>query len=152
MILLSTGLRQAMLDNIGFRSAFANGCLFLYTGAQPASADSAKSGTLAVKITLAGGIFNFDDPTNGLNFDSPINGVINKAAAEIWSGLGLVNDTIGWYRMCGNQNDDFGPSTYLCRMDGSVGVGGADLNLGTVGCKVNAPCTIDTFQWTMPAG
>jgi hypothetical protein len=151
MIFLSTGLRQAMLYNVGFQKAFINGCLFLYTGAQPASSDAATTGNLAVKVTLAGGVFNFGAGANGINFDPPINGVINKAAAEIWSGLGLINDTIGWYRMCANAVDNFGPSTTLVRMDGSVGVGGADLNLGTVSAKVGAPLSIDTFQWTMPA-
>jgi hypothetical protein len=151
MIFLSTGLRQAMLNATGFKAGLANGCLFLYTGSQPASADAAVTGSLAVKVTLASGAFVFGTATNGINFDAPVAGVINKAAAETWSGVGLINDTIGWFRFCANPADVFGVSTTLLRMDGSVGVGGADLNLGTVAARIGAPLTIDTFQWTMPS-
>lgn len=51
----STGLRNHLLSGGSFRSAFNGGKLEIYSGAQPATADTAPSGTLLVTITEASG-------------------------------------------------------------------------------------------------
>ncbi len=52
MIRLSTGLRNGMLDSTGFKKAFRNGIIHVYSGPQPDDADQAVgSGTLLGKIT-----------------------------------------------------------------------------------------------------
>lgn len=48
---LSTGLRNYRLGGGALRGAFQNGALLLYSGTQPATADTAASGTLLCKIT-----------------------------------------------------------------------------------------------------
>ncbi len=150
MLILSTGLRNAMLGTSGFKTALAAGILYIYDGAQPASADAAVTGTLLAKITVGSGAFAFGSATNGLDFDSPADGVIEKAAAETWSGVGLADGTAGWFRLMGNVSDAGGTSTTLARLDGSVGTSGADLNLGSVAIRTGATVTIDVFQFTLP--
>ena len=150
MIILSTGLRNAMLGTVGMETAFANGVLYLFTGPQPVNADAAATGTPAVIVTLASGAFVFGTSTNGINLAAPVAGVITKSSG-VWSGNGLINDVAGWFRLMGNAVDSLGASTTLVRMDGSVGVGGADLNLGTTAVKVGAPLTVDVFQYTLPS-
>ncbi len=53
-IRLSTGLVNKMLAEGSFKSIFANGVIDIYTGSQPASADTAATGTKLVQVTLAG--------------------------------------------------------------------------------------------------
>lgn len=52
MIRLSTGLRNAIAQNIGLAGALNRGCIRIYSGAQPATADSAATGTLLGTVTL----------------------------------------------------------------------------------------------------
>lgn len=52
---LSTGLRNHQLSGGGWRSAFNGGKLEIYTGAQPASADTAPSGMKILTYTDASG-------------------------------------------------------------------------------------------------
>ena len=148
---LSTGLREKMLGTVGLKGAFANGVLYIYTGAQPATADAAVGGgTLLVKITLASGAFSFGAGANGINFDSPSGGVISKAAAETWSGIGLANGTAGWFRMMGNATDNLGSSTSLPRLDGTCATVGGDMNMN-IAIVTSAPTTIDVFRFTLNA-
>ena len=53
----STGLVNFMADEGSAQNALANGRLYIYSGAQPASADDAISGTLLVTLTKGGGAF-----------------------------------------------------------------------------------------------
>ena len=54
-IRLSTGLRNHMLSGGSWRSAFSGGKLEVYTGSQPASADTAPSGTKILTYTASSG-------------------------------------------------------------------------------------------------
>jgi hypothetical protein len=150
MLRFSTGLRNKMLGSESYLEAFNDGVLRLYSGAQPATADAAVQGTLLMEVTVDAGAFNHGSPTNGLSFDAPVDGVVSKAAAEAWRGLGLAAGTAGWARLCGNPLDDGTASTTLARMDMSVGRSGADLNLSNTSIAVGAPNTIDAFAVTMP--
>jgi hypothetical protein len=140
-----------MLGSEDFDTAFTNSVIRIYSGAQPANADAAVSGTLLLEVTVAGGAFSHGSPTNGLNFDAPVAGVISKAAAEAWQGTGLAAGTAGWARLSGNPLDDGTSSTTLARMDMAVAKTGADLNLSNTSVAVGAPQTIDVFTLTMPA-
>lgn len=148
---LSTGLRNGMLNATGFTEAFNDGIIYIYSGPQPTDADTAVQGTLLLRITQNNGAWSAGSATNGLGFDAPASGVISKAAAETWRGLGIADGTAGWFRLCGNAADAGGASTTLPRMDGSVGVSGGDMNLSSVSIVTNAPTTLDTFTFTLPA-
>lgn len=149
-IRFSTGLRNAIAGTIGFKGAFVNSVIYIYSGSQPADPDNAVSGTLLGIVTKNGDTFAFGSPTNGLNYDAPVAGVASKAAAEDWKFDGIADGTAGWFRQMGNASDALGSSTTLCRMDGSVGTSGADLNLSNIAIITDAPNTIDVFQITFP--
>ena len=87
---LSTGLRQALLGTADFRTEFTGCFINIYTGAQPASADDAATGTLLAKLYS-----NYPTNTLGLSFDAPVLGVISKAAAETWSNAAAASGTAG---------------------------------------------------------
>ena len=147
----STGLRNAMLGSTGLDAALTNGVIYIYSGAQPATADSAIAGVLLGKVTVDAGAFAHGSPTNGLNFDSPVAGVIAKAAAENWQFNGVADGTAGWFRFAGNPNDDGTSSTTLSRIDGSIAKTGGDMTLSNTAIVTAAPNTVDVFQLTMAA-
>lgn len=147
---LSTKVRTNMAGSTGFAATFANGVIEIYSGAQPLSADAAVSGTLLGTVSVDGGAFTAGNPANGLSFDVAA-GVASKAAAQNWKFTGVADGTAGWFRLKGNAADAGGASTTAARLDGSVGVSGADLNLSNIAIAVGAPTTIDAFAFTVPA-
>lgn len=52
---LSTGLRNGLVGTMGFQGLLGRGYIGIYSGAQPASADSPATGTLLGKVTAASG-------------------------------------------------------------------------------------------------
>ena len=60
--------------------------------------------------------------------------------------------TAGWFRIKASAYDDNLASTTLARLDGSIAVSGADMNLSSVSITIGMPTTIDTLTITMPAG
>lgn len=62
---LSTGLRNALLQNTSLRQAFAGGKLQIYSGSQPATADTAVAGTLLATISLASGALTNEVASTG---------------------------------------------------------------------------------------
>jgi hypothetical protein len=144
-VIMSTGLKQALLGTQGIDEVFTNCTIFFYTGAQPATADSAISGTLCAQATVNGGPFTPGSGTNGLNFDSPVAGLLSKAAAETWKIKGSAAATLGWGRIVGNAVDDTLTSTTLPRIDFSCGITSGDMRLSSVTTSVGSLTTIDTF-------
>lgn len=148
-IRLSTALRTNLAGATGFGATFANGIIEIRTGAQPATADAAATGTLLGTVTLASGAFVPGVATNGLTFAAAAAGAISKTGT--WSFVGIAAGTAGWFRFKGNALDNDAISTTLPRLDGSVATSGADLNLSNIAIAIGAPTTVDTFTWTQPA-
>lgn len=146
---LSTQLRTNLAGATGFGATFANGIIEVRTGAQPASADAAATGTLLGTVTLGSGAFMPGAALNGLTFAAAAGGVVSKSG--VWSFNGLAAGVAGWFRLKGNALDNDALSTTLPRLDGSVATSGADLNLSNIAIAVGAPSTIDTFSFTVPA-
>ncbi|MFM2253813.1 MAG: hypothetical protein RJB68_2150 [Pseudomonadota bacterium] len=149
MIRLSTKLRDNLVGTTGFASTFANGVIEIYTGSQPASADAAVTGTLLGTVTLNSGAFTPGTATNGLTFAVASGGAVSKSG--VWSFNGVANGTAGWFRLKGNAVDAGALSTVLPRLDGSIAVSGANMNLSNIVIAVSAPNTIDSFTFTFPA-
>lgn len=151
MLKLSTGLRNKLAGPSGFAETFEGGVMYIYSGPQPASADSAVSGTLLGVVTKDGAAFAFGAPENGLSFDAPVAGTVAKKAADTWKMIGLALGTAGWFRLMGNAPDNLAASNTLPRLDGTIGVSGADLNMSNIAIDVGVPSTCDIFQFTVPA-
>lgn len=146
---LSTGLRNNLAGSTGFAATFANGIIEVRTGTQPATADAAATGTLLGTVTLNSGAFVAGSPTNGLTFAAATGGAVSKSG--VWSFNGIAAGTAGWFRLKGNAMDNDALSTTLPRLDGSIAVSGADMNLSNISIAIGAPTTIDGFTWTQPA-
>jgi hypothetical protein len=127
-----------------------DGVIRIYSGSQPANADTAVSGTLLLEISVDGGAFAHGAYANGLEFGDAATGFIVKAAGDTWQDNGLANGTAGWFRFVGNATDAGGSDTSLPRVDGSVGTSGADLNMTSTSIVVGSTYTIDTFKLTLP--
>ena len=132
------------------KDIFRNGCLWIYSGSQPATADTAAAGTQLVKITESSGAFAHAAEANGLEFGDYSSGTISKCGDETWSGVGLADGTAGWFRLVANPTDALGASTTLPRIDGSIGTSGANLNMSSTTIVTDATYTIDTFTFTLP--
>lgn len=145
----STGLRTNLAGTTGFATTFANGIIEIRSGTQPATADAATTGTLLGTVTLASGAFTPGTATNGLTFAAAAAGVASKSG--VWSMNGVAAGTAGWFRLKANALDDNSLSTTLPRLDGSVAVSGADMNLSNITIAIGAPTTIDSFTYTVPA-
>jgi hypothetical protein len=146
---LSTALRTNLAGSLGFAATFANGIIEIRTGSQPGTADSAATGTLLGTVTLNSGAFTPDSPTNGLTFAAAAAGAVSKSG--VWSFNGVAAGTAGWFRLKGNATDAGGISTVLPRLDGSIAVSGADMNLSNISIAIGAPTTVDSFVFTVPA-
>ena len=143
MLKLSTGARNQLLATNSARLIFAAGFLRLYTGAEPASPDDAVTGTLLATISISSG-------GTGVNFDTAaVAGVLSKAPAEVWSGVNAATGAAAYYRHVA-AGDTGASSTTQARMQGSVGVLGADLNLSSVSLVSAATTTIDYYSAAMP--
>ena len=149
---LSTGHVQAQLANL--KTAYANGILCIFSGTQPADADAVETGTLLAKITVDSGAFVGGTATNGLNFDDPVAGVLAKAAAETWSGVGLAaagtGTVAGWFRFYANDYIT-GASASAVRFDGAISTSStSELQMSITTTAESAPIVVGTFNYTLP--
>jgi len=142
---MSTGLKQGLLASSGVDEQFLNCTIHFYSGAQPANADAATTGTRVAQATIAGGAFVSGSATNGLNFGAPVAGVLSKEVAENWTIKGIAAGTIGWFRIVGNAADNELASTTLPRLDGVCGINTGDMRLTTVTTTIGSIDTINTF-------
>lgn len=147
----AAGTVVAVAKGGSLKDILKDGVIRVYSGSQPSSPDDAVSGTLLMQFTVASGAFVAGAFGNGLEFeDDPTDGVIEKSASETWSAVALATGTAGWFRFVGNATDAGAASTVLPRIDGNVGVSGADLNFGSVAIVTGRTYTIDTFSLTLP--
>lgn len=133
-----------------FKDVFKDGVLRIYSGSQPANADTAAAGTLLLEITVSAGAFAHGSYANGLEFGDAALGIIDKSASETWQGLGLAAGTAAWFRLCANPTDAGGASTTLPRIDGTVGTSSTDIVMGSTSIAAGSTYTVDQFQFTLP--
>lgn len=109
------------------------GTLKIYSGAQPASANDAASGTLLVTVTLA-------DPAYG----SAASGVAALAGTPL-SATASAGGTAGWFRV----EDSAGATIF----DGAVTAtgGGGELELDNTSITNGQTVNINSLPYTQPA-
>ena len=134
---------------------FMNGRLDIYSGAQPADADAAETGTLLMSITDASGAFVSGAGANGLQFEATASdGELEKLATQTWSGVGLAaagagGTVAGWWRLYGNTVVT-GLSTSAIRMDGSCSMTSYQMRMSSTTIVYGATVTVDTFKLIQP--
>jgi len=141
---LSTGLRQDLLGSADFKTKFTASFINIYSGSQPASADSPATGTLLATIYSDGAAI-------GVSFDAPVAGAISKAAAQTWSGTAVATGTAGYYRLFEALDDPTLQSAVKARLDGAIATSGAELNMSSTAIVASAVQTITSFTVTLPA-
>ena len=140
----STGLRNGVLSGGSLKSLLDGGRINIYAGAPPATADDAVGGaTLLCAITL-------NSTGTGINFNAAAaGGVLQKAPGEVWSGANVAGGVAAWYRHVA-AGDGGTLSTTAPRVQGLVGVAGADLNLSSVSLVAGATQTVDYYSLAWP--
>jgi len=119
---------DAVVDLLDLGPAAA--VLEIRTGSQPATADTADSGTLLATLT-------FTDPA----FGSAANGVATAAPITQDSSADATG-TAGYFVLK--------TSTGTKVLTGTVGTSGADLNLVTTSIVVAQPVQVSSFTYTQP--
>lgn len=140
---VSQGLRDFLLNTGSLRQALQNGSIRYYTGPEPASADSAATGTLLCVIDK-------DGAGAGFTLDSEVvNGVIAKVPSDVLRGTGLANGVAGYYRHVG-AGDTGAASTTEPRLQGRIAQSGAEGNLTNTTIVAGATLNIDEYSVALP--
>jgi hypothetical protein len=145
-----------MLDGTAFKQLFSgHASLRLLSGSPPASADAAETGTLLAVISLNGATIS--GSTNCLTFAAASGGSI--AMSGTWKVLGanVTSGTPGYFRLViadsgATPHDDATLSTTQYRVQGTVGAGGAELNIGSGALTNGTDQPISYFTITFPPG
>lgn len=98
------------------------GCIRIFSGSQPASADLAEQGDLLATITQDGLPFQWGTGQGALKFKpGPVNGACQKDGN--WQLVVHNSGQAGWWRFVSNSFDDGADETWSPRIDGQVGEG-----------------------------
>ena len=140
----STGLRNALLATGSLKATLDGGRIDIYGGSVPATADAAVgAAVLLCSITVNG-------TGTGITFGAtPAGGTLSKASTEVWSGVNAASGTATFCRHV-LLADDGTESATAPRLQGSVGVAGAFLNLSNAVLPAGAPQTIDYYTVALP--
>lgn len=148
----STALRALLLDQ--FVKAFRYGCIEVYSGAQPANADAAATGTLLARVTLDGTAWTAGSSAGGLVFSR--DGIYaGKPSDATWMLTGTAAGTAGWFRLRANSVDAGIDTPALYRADGAIGVDGAigDYQMwlpDTLAITASTSITVTAFRYALP--
>lgn len=142
---LSTGLRNKLLDTSSLKTIFNLGFLEVWAGTVPADADASTSGcTLLCR-------YSNNNTTTGITLASTAaNGSITKNLSETWSKAAAGTGTATFFRLVA-AGDTQAASTTEARIQGTVGLSGADLNLTSLSYTATTVYTMDAFAIGIPA-
>ena len=139
----STGLRDGALGDSSIKDLLDLGFIDIYAGAVPATADADVTGhTKLCRIS-------FNSTGDGLEMDPPSGGIMSKPSGDVWSGTNLATGTATFYRHV-SPSDTGALSTTEPRLQGTVGVAGADINLASVALVSGATQPLDTYHIVFP--
>jgi hypothetical protein len=135
----------------GWRDIFKNGCIRIFTGSQPSTADAAEQGTLLGVVSESHGTWTAWLAANGLQWAVPDAATIDKLLSQVWQFVGLSDATAGWGRICGNELDSGALSTTAPRVDFSIGSVGTDVTISPSSTiATGGVYTIDSMQDVIP--
>lgn len=145
---LSTGLRNGMLDGNSLAVQLGTSVIKIYgstdaNSSEPATADAAVPGNAQLLCTITGPV------AAALEYEAAAGGILAKSIAQAWGGTNSASGIATWYRHQGSA-DAGGASTSLPRLQGTVGVAGAELNLSNTTLTNGAPQTIDYYSIALP--
>lgn len=133
-----------MLDGTPFRAALAGGRLRLFSGAAPATADAAETGTLLLELTSGG------DGATGLTFGAAADGIISKDASEVWMTSAAGNTGTATHFRFVQAADTGSNSAVAARIQGTAGIVGTDMVLTNTTVTAGLPWTLNYFNVALP--
>lgn len=139
---VSTGARNKLLDTGSLKTTFNLGKIRIFSGAVPATADAAETGTLLCVISNAG-------TATGLTLGTAASGSIPKTPAEVWNGVNVASGTATYFRYVA-AGDTAALSTTEARLQGAIATAGTDLNLSSINLTTGATQSIDAASITLP--
>lgn len=126
---MTTKLSTAIVNHTAdlFGAMFASGNIKIYSGTQPATADTSASGTLLATITLP-----------STPFAAASAGSLTRSGS--WTATVATTGTAGYFRMA-----DASGGTY--RLDGTITVtgGGGDMELSSTSLQQNGNLSVTSF-------
>lgn len=148
---ISTGTRQQLLGTSSFKALFDGGVMDLFTGSQPTTADAVETGTKLVRISSTSGVGLND----GLRFGTALAGDLSNTTPA-WQGTVVAAGVAGWFRFYGTGATSgvmgsSGTNGTGIRVDGNVGLSGADLVLTHTNLALDSTLTVGTGTVTVPA-
>lgn len=146
-LLASTGLRNALLDTGSLKSSLADGFIKIYQSAAgdvPTTADQAITASHTLLLTIYG-----DGISAGLNLGTASAGQIGKDAGESWSGTVTTTGTATFFRFVAPGDTGASSSTQK-RLQGRVGVSGAELNISSLSLTAGNTQAINFISINMP--
>lgn len=139
----STGLRDGALGDSSIKDLLDLGFIDFYAGAVPATADADVTGhTKLCRISK-------NSTGDGLEMDPPSGGIMSKPSGDVWSGVNLATGTATFYRHVA-PSDTGAASTTQPRLQGSLGVAGADINIAILALVLGATQPLDTYHIVFP--
>ena len=147
-LLASTGLRNKVLDTGSIKSVLAGGFIHVYSstiGNIPATADAAIAPGVHTKLLTVYG----DGISEGLNLGTASGGAIGKAAGETWAGTVLATGNAVFFRYVGGADTGV-LSTTEPRLQGRVGVSGAELNISSLALTSGNTQAVNFISISLP--
>lgn len=148
---VSTGFKSRILGPHSFESIFNGGAIAIYTGAQPANADGAATGTLLGYFTDSGLTWNAGSTLNGLTWHRT-DAFAYKPMAQTWACTPVAAGLGGWFRILPVAGDVPALSLTLPRIDGAIGASGSDIQLRLLNptFAVGVVKYIEQLSYTIP--
>ena len=147
-LLASTGFRNKVLDSGSAKSVLANGFIHVYASTLanvPLSADDAID---PAKHTLLLTVYG-DGTAAGLNLGTASGGAIGKDPGETWAGTVLANGNAVFFRYVA-PGDTGAATTTQARLQGRVGVAGAELNISTLALVAGNTQAVNFASLSLP--
>lgn len=147
---ISTAFKTRLLAGEGFASLFDQGCVRIYSGLPPATADAAVQGTLLATMTLDGQPWLPNGSDGGLIFQQ-FGAWMAKPDAAVWRINVTASGVAGWFRLVGPALDDGGVSNVSPRTDGVVSNdSAADFYLVNPVLTAGQVLAVQQFSFTFP--
>ena len=141
----STGLRNHLLASGSLRAALNSGVINVYSGSAPVSADDAIPGASTLLVTISD-----NGAGGGLTFEAAAAaGLLQKSASQVWKGTVANSGQATWFRFVTGSDTGSDSSSEL-RVQGTVGVGGTDMQITNPNLTASAEQKVDFFSIFQP--
>ena len=147
-LLASTGLSNKMLDTGSLKDILADGLIHIYASAPadiPTTADAAIDPAKHTKLLTIYG----DGVSAGLNLGAASSRAIGKDPGQTWSGTVLATGNAAFFRYVA-PGDTGGASATEPRLQGRVGVAGAELNISSLALTAGQTQAVNFIAISQP--